>query len=69
MYIIRYRNFCVATSNECASFCAAFAQPPEIKIDGATPDSGFHSMPHGLTPAAWVLFRKAFVHLEREYEN
>lgn len=26
-------------------------------------------MPHGLTPAAWVLFRKAFVHLEREYEN
>ena len=69
MYIIRYRNFYVATSNECSSFCAAFAQPPKNKIDGATPDSELHSMPHGLTPAAWVLFRKAFVHLEREYEN
>lgn len=25
MYIIRYKNFYVAKSNECASFCAAFA--------------------------------------------
>lgn len=24
---------------------------------------------HGLTPAAWVLFQIAFIHLEREYEN
>lgn len=36
------------------------------KIDGGTPDSGLHGMFHGLTPAAWVLFRIAFIHLERE---
>ena len=47
----------------------SFRTASKNKIDGATPDSGFHSMPHELTPAAWVLFRKAFVHLEREYEN
>ena len=69
MYIIRYRNFYVATSNERLSFCAAFAQPPKNKNDDATPDSRLHGISQGLTPAAWVLFRKAFVHVERAYEN
>ena len=69
MYIFRYKNFYVAKPNECASFCAAFAQPPQNKNDGGTPDSGLHGMFHGLTPAAWVLFQIAFIHLEREYEK
>ena len=67
MYIFRYKNFYVAKPKECASFCAAFAQPPKNKIDGGTPDSWLHGMFHGLTPAAWVLFQIAFIHLEREY--
>lgn len=69
MYIIRYKNFYFAKLIECASFCAAFAQPPKTKIDGGTPDSGLHGMFHGLTPAAWVLYQIAFIHLEREYEK
>ena len=50
-------------------FLRGFRIASQNTIDDGTPDSGLHGMFHGLTPAAWVLFQIAFIHLEREYEK